>query len=101
MPNPRMQCRTGKNEEKWLQNHLWCPNDPRGYGIDDDDDEVGEKVFHASSTVRNATLLTHKFSRQLSAFSPFSSGHISALLVLSVIYLFMKVFLSPDIILCG
>ena len=22
--------RTGKNGEKWLQNHLWCPNDPRG-----------------------------------------------------------------------
>ena len=19
-----------KNEENWLQNHLWCPNDPRG-----------------------------------------------------------------------
>ena len=28
-----------KNWENWLQNHLWCPNDPRGYGIDDDDDE--------------------------------------------------------------
>ena len=26
------------NREKWrkqLRNHLWCPNDPRGYGIDD------------------------------------------------------------------
>ena len=23
----------------WLWNHLWCPNDPRGYGIDDDDDD--------------------------------------------------------------
>ena len=22
-----------------MQNHLWCPNDPRGYGIDDDDDD--------------------------------------------------------------
>ena len=21
---------TGKNGENWLQNHLWCPNDPRG-----------------------------------------------------------------------
>ena len=20
----------GKNGENWLQNHLWCPNDPRG-----------------------------------------------------------------------
>ena len=22
--------RTGENGENWLQNHLWCPNDPRG-----------------------------------------------------------------------
>ena len=43
----------------------------------------------------------HKFSEQLSALSPCSSGHNSALLVLSTIYLFMKVSLSPDIILCG
>ena len=43
----------------------------------------------------------HKFSRQLSAFSPCSSFLNSALLVLSTIYLFMKVSLSPDIILCG
>ena len=26
----RGQWRTGKNEENWLQKHLWCPNDPRG-----------------------------------------------------------------------
>ena len=32
----RGQCRTGKNEENWFRNHLWCPNDPRGYGIDDE-----------------------------------------------------------------
>ena len=43
----------------------------------------------------------HKFSRQLSAFSLCSSGLISALLVLSTIYLFMKAPLSPDIILRG
>ena len=43
----------------------------------------------------------HKFSRQLSAFSLSSCGLISALLVLSTLYLFMKVSLSPDIILCG
>ena len=43
----------------------------------------------------------HKFSRQLSAFSFCSPGLISALLVLSTIYLFVKVSLSPDIILCG
>ena len=29
----------GKMEKNWLQNYLWCPNDPRGYGIDDDDDD--------------------------------------------------------------
>ena len=43
----------------------------------------------------------HKLSRQLSAFSLYSSGLISALLVLSTVYLFMKIFLSSDIILCG
>ena len=39
----------------------------------------------------------HKFSRKLSAFSICSSGINSAELVLSTIYLFMKVALSPDI----
>ena len=43
----------------------------------------------------------HKFSRHLSAFSLCSSGLISALTVLSAIYLCMKVSFSPDIILCG
>ena len=44
----------------------------------------------------------HKFSRQLSAFSLYSSGLISALLVLSTMCLFFrKVSRSPDIILCG
>ena len=43
----------------------------------------------------------HKFSRQLSAFSLCSSSLIFALLVLSTIFLFVKVSLSPDIILCG
>ena len=28
--SPRGQWRTGKNEKNWLQNHLWCPNDPGG-----------------------------------------------------------------------
>ena len=48
-------------------------------------------VFHSSC----------KFSRHLSAFSLCSSGLISALLVLSAVYLFMKVSFSPDIIFCG
>ena len=43
----------------------------------------------------------HKFSRQLSSFSLCSSGLISVLLVLSTVYLFMEVSLSPDLILCG
>ena len=43
----------------------------------------------------------HKFSRQPSAFSLGSSGLISALLVLSTIYLFMKISFGPDIIFCG
>ena len=38
--SPRGQWRTGGNGENWLQDHLWCPNDPRGYGIDDDDDAM-------------------------------------------------------------
>ena len=28
--SPRGQWRTGENGENWSQNHLWCPNDPRG-----------------------------------------------------------------------
>ena len=43
----------------------------------------------------------HKLSRQLSAFSLYSTGLISAFLVLSTLYLFMKVSFSPDIIPSG
>ena len=43
----------------------------------------------------------HKFSWQFSAVSLCFSGPISALLVLSTIYLFVKVSLRLDIILCG
>ena len=42
-----------------------------------------------------------EFSRQLSVFSLTSSGLISASLVLSKIYLFMKISFSPDIIHSG
>ena len=42
-----------------------------------------------------------KFNWQLSAFSVCSSSLTSALLVLSTMYLFMKVSFSPDRILCG
>ena len=44
--SPRGQWRTGKNGENWLQNHLWCPNDPRSYGIDDD----GQIINHFCGT---------------------------------------------------
>ena len=37
----------------------------------------------------------------LSFQTGFSSGHMSTLLVLSAIYLFVNVSFSPDIILCG
>ena len=43
----------------------------------------------------------HKFSWQLFAFSLCSSRLIFAFLVLSTLYLFTKVSLSPDMILCG
>ena len=43
----------------------------------------------------------NKFFRRLSAFSLCSSCLFSALLVLSTIYLFTKISLSRDIILCG
>ena len=33
--SPRGQWRTGENGGNWLPNHLWCPNDPRGLGIDE------------------------------------------------------------------
>ena len=42
-PSPRGQWRTDKNGGKWLWNHLWCPNDPRGFGIDDDDVWISNK----------------------------------------------------------
>ena len=36
LPSLRGQWRTGKSGGNWLQNHLWCPNNPCGEGIDDD-----------------------------------------------------------------
>ena len=40
-PSPRGRWRTGKNGGKWLRKHLWCPNDPRGWGIDERLDSKG------------------------------------------------------------
>ena len=42
--SPSGQWRTVKNGENWLQNRLWCPNDPRGKGSDDYDDEDSREV---------------------------------------------------------
>ena len=39
-PSPRRQWRIEKNGGSWLQNHLWCPNNPHGQGIVDDDDDT-------------------------------------------------------------
>ena len=57
---------------------------------------VSVSVFMALSTISFL-----KLSRQLSVFWLCSSSLISALLVLLSTYLFAKVSLSPDIILCG
>ena len=58
---------------------------------------VSVSVFMALSTC----ISFRKFSQQLSAFSLCFSGLISALLVLSTMYLFTKVSFAPDIILCN
>ena len=38
LPSPRGQWRTGKNGGNWLWNHLCCPNNRSGSGVDDDDE---------------------------------------------------------------
>ena len=48
LPCPREQWRTGKNGSHWLWNHLWCPNDPRGSGIDGDDDVIWGREISVS-----------------------------------------------------
>ena len=35
LPSPRGQWKTEKNGGNWLRNHLRCPNDPCGQGIDE------------------------------------------------------------------
>ena len=51
-PSPRGRWRTGENVGNWLRNHLWCPNDPRGYGIDEDDNETGDPNFASAILYR-------------------------------------------------
>ena len=55
--SPRGQWRTGKNGENRLQNHLWCPNDPRGEGIDDDNDD-GLPQTYSKQAAQNAAART-------------------------------------------
>ena len=47
-PSPRGQRRTGKDGGNWLRNNLWCPNDPRGWGIDDDDDDTVSRLYKST-----------------------------------------------------
>ena len=58
-------------------------------------------LVSVSVLVGLSTVFFSKNSLDSSPLSHCSSGLISALLVLSTIYLFTKVSLSPDIILCG
>ena len=74
--SPRGQWRTGENGESWFQNHLWCPNDPRGKGIDDDYDETKNCRFKAGQSsfhLANGTFpVTFSVSAELLRFWIFS-----------------------------
>ena len=93
LASPRRQWRTGENGENWLQNHLWCPNYPRGRGIDDDnDDDDDESLFILSVVlacgVRLAsTGLTGRRSLNSDCFPQLWNGTFSTLsmLLLSVL----------------
>ena len=45
-PSPREKWRTGEHGGNWLRNHLWCPNDLRGEGIDEDNDDDVTRPNH-------------------------------------------------------
>ena len=115
--SPRRQWKTEKNGGNWLWSHLLCPNDPHGCpsGLTFTWWECCSLYFwRKPAEVVHSFLFCpcvyfclhgpfncisfHKISRELSAFSLCSSGLISALLVLSSIYLFKKVSFSPDVI---
>ena len=81
-------------ESHWNGQHFWLFHGSMLAGVFL---LVSVSMFMALST----GIQFHKFSRQLSVFSLCSSGLAPALLVLSTIYLFMKVSFTPDIILCG
>ena len=42
-------------KKNWLQNHLWCPNDPRGSELDDDDHKVHIAVCKRPNTLLYST----------------------------------------------
>ena len=49
-----------------MRNHPWCPNDPRGQGIDDDvddddddDDEVSDSSYSAPLMPKTGTAATY------------------------------------------
>ena len=72
---------------------MYCPGHAGNKGHGRADRLVG------NSTITMACV--SEDSRQLSVFSLCSPGRISALLILSTVYLFTKISLSPDVILCG
>ena len=54
-PSSSEQWRTGENGRNWLRNHLWCPNDPYGEGIDEM--MMIMNVIFALSNFKSITLL--------------------------------------------
>ena len=64
--SPRGQWRTGKSGENWLQNHLWRPNDPRGWGIDDD---VRYRLEHAQERRCSVHVLDWTMFKRLPSYS--------------------------------
>ena len=54
-PSHRGQWRTGKDGGNWLRDRLWCPNDPRGSGIYDDDDESADAAAACQGTDRGVS----------------------------------------------
>ena len=46
-----------ENEENWLQNHLWCPDDRRGLGIEEDDDDDVEIIYKCNNVSGNRNVI--------------------------------------------
>ena len=58
LQSPRGRWKTGKNGGSWLWHHLWCPNNPRGQGIDDDDELVDTKQDYSHAKFERTLLNT-------------------------------------------